>query len=266
MTRSAATLHITNGDGALYLLKKAGDLRNARRVARRTQRRPRSRRALARRDERGARALSGRTRTRKPDQADPRLRAARRAEFAEPATSKRSCSGSNTISTISCSCCRPSPRWKSCDLEPGRIAVVQSDHYLANMTVDEILRSCQAANGDAAPSSSRRGARGSDSPPPSPADLYAAAGEDAIGLPFLRAALRRLCEEYPWKRDGLSRSQRQALYAVARGRPAMRTCSRARRAVKKRTFSASALLRRVLDDLCARGRRADRGRRRPARC
>jgi hypothetical protein len=53
----------------------------------------------------------------------------------------------------------------------------------------------------------------------SPAELYAAASEDAIGLPFLRSALARLCEEYPWTRDGLSRTQRQALYAVAQ-RPA----------------------------------------------
>jgi hypothetical protein len=52
---------------------------------------------------------------------------------------------------------------------------------------------------------------------PAPNDLYAAAGEDAIGLPFLRAALQRLCEEYPSTRDGLSRSQRQALLAVAQG-------------------------------------------------
>jgi hypothetical protein len=52
---------------------------------------------------------------------------------------------------------------------------------------------------------------------PSPSELYAAAGEDAIGLPFLRAAMQRLCEEYPSARDGLSRSQRQVLLAVAQG-------------------------------------------------
>ena len=104
------------------------------------------------------------------------------------------------------------------DLEPGRVSVVQTDHYLSSMTVDEVLP-LFAKRRTATPaifkSASRSWERFRSA---SPADLYAAAGEDAIGLPFLRAALRRLCEEYPWTRDGLSRSQRQALYAVAQGR------------------------------------------------
>jgi hypothetical protein len=103
------------------------------------------------------------------------------------------------------------------DLEPGRVSVVQSDHYLANMTVEEIVPFFPKRR-NATPAIFKSAHRTwerftSDSP----ADLYAAAGEDAIGLPFLRVALQRLCEEYPWKRDGLSRSQRQALYAVAQG-------------------------------------------------
>ena len=103
------------------------------------------------------------------------------------------------------------------NLEPGRVATIQSDEYLASMTVDEILplfpkrRSATAAIFKSA----RRNWERFTSP--SPDELYAAAGEDAIGLPFLRAAMQRLCEEYPSTRDGLSRSQRQALLAVAQG-------------------------------------------------
>jgi hypothetical protein len=103
------------------------------------------------------------------------------------------------------------------NLEPGRVATIQSDHYLASMTVDEILpllprrRTATAAIFKSA----RRNWERFTSP--SPNELYAAAGEDAIGLPFLRAAMQRLCEEYPATRDGLSRSQRQALLAVAQG-------------------------------------------------
>jgi hypothetical protein len=103
------------------------------------------------------------------------------------------------------------------NLEPGRVATIQSDHYLASMTVDDILplfpkrRTATAAIFKSA----RRNWERFTSP--SPSELYAAAGEDAIGLPFLRAALQRLCEEYPSTRDGLSRSQRQALLAVAQG-------------------------------------------------
>lgn len=103
------------------------------------------------------------------------------------------------------------------DLDPGRVATVQSDTYLANMTVDEILRLLQrrrTATAAIFKSARRNWERFTSS---SPMDLYASAGEEAIGLPFLRAALRRLCEEYPWTRDGLSRSQRQALYAVGQG-------------------------------------------------
>jgi hypothetical protein len=103
------------------------------------------------------------------------------------------------------------------NLEPGRVATIQSDHYLSSMTVDDILplfpkrRTATAAIFKSA----RRNWERFTSP--SPSELYAAAGEDAIGLPFLRAAMQRLCEEYPSARDGLSRSQRQALLAVAQG-------------------------------------------------
>lgn len=103
------------------------------------------------------------------------------------------------------------------DLEPGRVCVVQTDHYLAGMTVDEIFpllpkrRNATPAIFKSARRTWERFTSGSA------ADLYAAASEDAIGLPYLRAAMRRLCEEYPWVRDGLSRSQRQALYAAAQG-------------------------------------------------
>jgi hypothetical protein len=102
-------------------------------------------------------------------------------------------------------------------LEPGRISVIQSDHYLANMTVDEIvslLPKRRTATAAIFKSARRTWERFTSA---SADELYAAASEDAIGLPFLRLALQRLCEEFPWKRDGLSRSQRQALYAVAQG-------------------------------------------------
>lgn len=47
--------------------------------------------------------------------------------------------------------------------------------------------------------------------------LEAALRTDLAPLPFLRAALVRLLEEYPWTTDGLSRMERQALLAVAGG-------------------------------------------------
>jgi hypothetical protein len=85
----------------------------------------------------------------------------------------------------------------------------------------------------------------------SPADLYAAAGEDAIGLPFLRSAMRRLCEEYPWVRDGLSRSQRQALFAAAQG-PARSDELYARaQSHEEAYFLAERVFEKILEDLTA---------------
>lgn len=102
-------------------------------------------------------------------------------------------------------------------LEPGRVALVQSDHYLGTMTADELsplLGKRRTATAATFKSAARGWARFTAG---DPAEHDAAAREDAIGMPFLRAAMRRLCEEYPWTHDGLSRSERHALQAVAQG-------------------------------------------------
>ena len=139
------------------------------------------------------------------------------------------------------------------NLEPGRIAVVQSDHYLASMTIDEILpllprrRTATAAIFRSARRTWERFTSAL------PGELLAAAGEDAIGLPFLRAALQRLCEEYPWVRDGLSRSQRQALHAVAQGPVAQRELFTRAQAREEASFLGEASFSRILTDLAATG-------------
>ena len=135
------------------------------------------------------------------------------------------------------------------DLEPGRVSVVQSDHYLANMTVDEIFPlfpKRRTATPAVFKSARRTWERFTSA---SPADLYAAAGEDAIGLPFLRVALQRLCEEYPWKQDGLSRSQRQALYAVAQGRARAQELFVRAQAREEAYFLGERVFAKMLEDL-----------------
>ena len=102
-------------------------------------------------------------------------------------------------------------------LEPGKVSLVQSDQYLGSMTADELIalfpkrRTVTDATFDAA-RSAWDALRADD-----PGALLAHTQRDAPGLPFLRAALRRLCQEFPWSGDGLSRSQRHALQAVASG-------------------------------------------------
>ena len=53
---------------------------------------------------------------------------------------------------------------------------------------------------------------------PDPASLAALVRTDMPALPFLAAALRRHLEDYPWTRDGLSRTERK-LMALARPGP-----------------------------------------------
>ncbi len=137
------------------------------------------------------------------------------------------------------------------ELEPGRIAVVQSDQYLAGMTIDEILPLLprrRTATAAIFRSARRTWDRFTSAVP---SEILAAAGEDAIGLPFLRAALRRLCEEYPWTRDGLSRSQRQALYAVAQGPAAERELFTRAQAREEASFLGEGSFSRILAELAA---------------
>ncbi|MDQ2866431.1 MAG: hypothetical protein M3R51_09415 [Candidatus Eremiobacteraeota bacterium] len=102
-------------------------------------------------------------------------------------------------------------------LEPGRVSIVQSDNYLGNMAADELVallpkrRTVTTTLLDA-------GLHAWNAlTSPDPLDLETHTKTDVAGLPFMRAALERLCEEYPWKIDGLSRSERQALQAVSQG-------------------------------------------------
>ncbi len=137
------------------------------------------------------------------------------------------------------------------ELEPGRIALVQSDHYLGMMTADEISPLlARRRTVTAAIFQSGRRAWGRFTAA-SPAELYRAAGEDAIGLPFLRAALKRLCEEYPWQNDGLSRSQRQALQAVAQGPGRIEELFRRSQAREEAPFLGDAAFAKILEDLRA---------------
>ena len=134
------------------------------------------------------------------------------------------------------------------NLEPGRVSLVQSDHYLGSMTAEEISallprrRSVTPATSKSARRAWQRFTSSSSD------DLLAAAREDAIGLPFLRSAMKRLCEEYPG-RDGLSRSQRQALSAAAQGPAAAEELYGRAQAREEAQFQGDSAFARMLEDL-----------------
>ena len=134
------------------------------------------------------------------------------------ANSTRSSSGSNTTSTTSCRSCRFS-RPRRDELEAGRVSIVQSDAYLGSMTAEEIVALLYPRRRDRHEGALRAGARALDR-------LHVATTRGSARLlgrtisrafRHMRPALRRLCEEFPWTTDGLSRSQRQALQAVGHG-------------------------------------------------
>jgi hypothetical protein len=216
MARSAATLHITNGDGALYLLKRAGILGThvAWRDALNEGPVPPGL-SLEETSALRARYLAERgydSPIKLIHDFARRDAQVRRAEEFDEVVLWFEHDLYDQLQLL-----QALTALDELNLEPGRVSVVQTDHYLASMTVEEIfplLPRRRTATAAVFKSARRSWERFTSS---SPEGLYAAAGEDAIGLPFLRAAVQRLCEEYPWKRDGLSRSQRQALYAVAQG-------------------------------------------------
>jgi hypothetical protein len=251
VTRSLATLHVTNGDGALYLLKKAGILGTH----------------IAWRDALNEGPVPAGLSLEKTSELRARYLADRGVanpiklihDFARrDALVRRAGDFDEVVLWFEhdlydqLQLLQALTALEELDLEPGRVSVVQTDHYLANMTVDEIvplLPKRRTATPAIFKSARRSWERFTAA---APSDLFAAAGEDAIGLPFLRAALQRLCEEYPWKRDGLSRSQRQALYAVTQGPARLEDLFSRAQAREEAYFLGQGAFERMLHDL-ARG-------------
>jgi hypothetical protein len=102
-------------------------------------------------------------------------------------------------------------------LEPGAVSMISSDVYLGSMTADELAalhpkrRTVTRATFDAA-RAVWRAFTAED-----PQALLDVVERELPGLPFMRAGMLRLAQEFPWTSDGLSRSQRHALEAVAQG-------------------------------------------------
>jgi hypothetical protein len=71
---------------------------------------------------------------------------------------------------------------------------------------------------------------------PEPIGVEVALRRDTAVLPFLADALLRHLEEFPWTRDGLSRTERQALLAIDSGFETFESLFRASQALEKRPF------------------------------
>lgn len=103
------------------------------------------------------------------------------------------------------------------DLPAGSVQLIQSENYLGMLSPDEIMallpkrRSIPTAASEVAARAWKAVTA------QSPALLRVSLDEDAVGFPFLKAALRRFCEEFPSLHNGLSRTQQNIVEAIAQG-------------------------------------------------
>jgi hypothetical protein len=136
-------------------------------------------------------------------------------------------------------------------LEPGRVTIITSDVYLGSMTADELValhpkrRVVTSAIFEAARKVWHTFT--AEEPPA----LVALAQQDVAGLPHMRAAMLRLCQEFPWTTDRLSRSQRHALQAVGQGPARDDELFRRAMAREEAAFQGDASFYAVLRDLAS---------------
>jgi hypothetical protein len=101
--------------------------------------------------------------------------------------------------------------------DPGRLALACEAEYLGMMSVERI-RSLHARRAPVTrPQVALAAAAWTAFTSPEAARISALLEGDTSALPFLAAALRRHLEEFPATRSGLSRSEQQALEAIAEG-------------------------------------------------
>lgn len=100
-------------------------------------------------------------------------------------------------------------------VDEGAAELVQSEHYLGMMTAEELGELYPKRRHITGTTVRSAAAAWKAFTSADPRDLEHAARQEYRGLPFMRAALRRLCEEYPAVGTGLSRTQRQILDVVS---------------------------------------------------
>ena len=111
--------------------------------------------------------------------------------------------------------------------EPARVSLVQTDDYLGTIAVERLqpLFERRAPVREPQLAVAVDAWRAFTAPDPTEIERFLA-GAPGL-LPFLAAALRRHLEELPWVERGLSRTERQALEAIATGPTALADAYRA---------------------------------------
>ena len=137
------------------------------------------------------------------------------------------------------------------ELGPGSVQIVQSDQYLGMLSPDELMALYPKRKFVTA--ACARGAKQAWDAfvAHSPDALAQAAREQYTGLPFMRDALQRLCEEYPAADSGLSRTEKQIVEACAQGARRKEDLFRKSQAREEASFLADTPCAAIVDDLCA---------------
>lgn len=136
-------------------------------------------------------------------------------------------------------------------LGAGSVQLVQSDQYLGMLGADELMalypkrRFITSAIADGA-------ARAWEAfLSAEPHALAEASSHAYLGLPYLRDALVRLCEEYPARAGGLSRTQKHLLEACAQGARRKDELFRRSQAREEAAFLGDAACYAQINDLAA---------------
>lgn len=117
-----------------------------------------------------------------------------------------------------------------------RISLIQADAYLGPMTPGQLavlFPSRQAVTGAQFQLAAAAWSAFTSS---APAPLLRVLESDTSALPYLGAAVRRLLQQYPSTRDGLSRTERQILQVVAEGASTMGSAFRADQRLEEPRF------------------------------
>lgn len=136
-------------------------------------------------------------------------------------------------------------------LGSGSVQLIQSEQYLGMLTADEVMalypkrRFITTAIAEGAARAWKAFTAGD------PHELAHAASEQYVGLPFLRDALRRLCEEYPALDTGLSRTQKHLLDACAQGARRKEDLFRRSQALEEAAFLGDTACYAAINDLAS---------------
>jgi hypothetical protein len=136
-------------------------------------------------------------------------------------------------------------------LGAGSVQLIQSDQYLGMLSGDELMalypkrRFITTAIAEGA-TRAWTAVTATD-----PHKLAQAASEPYVGLPFLRDALKRLCEEYPALESGLSRTQKHLLESCAQGARRKEDLFRRSQAQEEASFLGDASCYAAIDDLAS---------------